>query len=163
MANNLKSCALSARRLSGSPRQRERALNLYAREQAQTARVLELASKLRGFPRLERARLILLRVQAAGYRPDQVGGADRLQSVACTLDNGGDCVELSCAVVALALASGLPAWCVWIPQPQAPQDHVAARIGLGGRVYWAEASILGADLGEDPYRAAARLATRVPS
>jgi hypothetical protein len=46
---------------------------------------------------------------------------------------------------------------VWLAQPRAPLDHVAAHADHGAGAQWAEPSVEGARLGEHPYDAAARL------
>ena len=81
----------------------------------------------------------------------------------CTLELGGDCEDLSKAIVALDLAALLRARVEWLPQPEENQDHVSARVLLAGVWEWQEASLAGARLGENPYQAAQRLAVAVPS
>lgn len=102
-----------------------------------------------------RAALILQRVQALGYHPDPEG--EWLQSGRETAERGGDCEDLASLFVVLAVAVGVPARVVWIAQPGRRQDHVAAQVHINGRWQWAEASILGARIGESPYAAAARI------
>jgi len=76
----------------------------------------------------------------------------------------GDCEDLATAFVALLRARGLHAGLQWLSQPGLPQNHVAAVVcGLHHLAFdadgcvWAETSIPGARLGEDPYAVVRRV------
>jgi transglutaminase-like putative cysteine protease len=111
------------------------------------------------------AAALLLWVQRRGYHPDPPG-EEWFQPVARTIAQGGDCEDLSTLFVALARAAGLRAQLVWIDQPSHALNHVSAQVYLGDLARrfgatdgwaWAETSVLGARLGENPYHAAERL------
>lgn len=73
-------------------------------------------------------------------------------------DGGGNCEDLTVALVALCKNLGLEARCVWIDQPGHALNHVAGQIKVNGEWLWADPSIDGARLGESSYEALARLA-----
>lgn len=104
---------------------------------------------------------MLAAVQRVRYVPDPPGNADKICDALTTLREGGDCEDLAALVVGAARALGVPARLVWIAQG-GPLDHVVAEVYLDGRWQWAEATIAGAQVGEHPYEAAARLAATVP-
>lgn len=103
------------------------------------------------------ARAVQLRAQGLGFRPDPPG-PDVVADTQTTAREGGDCEDLSIALVSLALACGLPASVVWLDPmtSHSPQAHVAARVLVRGRWLWAEPTVP-ALLGEHPWRAAERL------
>lgn len=103
----------------------------------------------------ERATVALDLVQRMGFVPDP-DGREVFQDVLCTVLAGGDCEDLAAALVTLLEALGVPARLVWFDQPGA-LNHVTAVANIDGRDEWAEASIRGAVLGENPYAAATRL------
>ena len=72
-----------------------------------------------------------------------------------TLAHGGNCEDLSSALVALLFALGLPARVAWITQRDMPLNHVVVRLEDTGE--WADPSIWGARVGETPYSALDRL------
>ena len=95
--------------------------------------------------------------QRRGYHPD-TPGKEEFQSLKWTIEHGGDCEDLASLVVALMWRLGYDAEVVWITQTGQDLNHVTARVKLDGENwYWADASIDGAILGEDPYKAAERL------
>jgi len=132
---------------------------------ASAPRTVELAGAIRerfgGV--LGQAAAVLVVVQALPYVPDP-GGEEWLQSVAETWERGGDCEDVSTAVVALARAVGLRARLVWLPLPGEAFPHVSAQISpdpasvpsATATWWWAEPSVR-AHLGEYPLDAAARL------
>lgn len=93
--------------------------------------------------------------QRAGYQRDLPG--EWFQPCRYTVHYGGDCEDLSSLFVALARLLGLEAEMVWIEQPDRPLDHVAAQVRVEGAWHWADASVCGARVGEDPYAAMDRL------
>jgi transglutaminase-like putative cysteine protease len=111
------------------------------------------------------AAALLLWTQRRGYKPDPAG-EEWFQPVPWTIARGGDCEDLSTLFVTLARAAGLRAQLVWIDQPSHALNHVTAQVYLGDYARrfgssdgwaWAETSVLGARLGENPYHAAERL------
>jgi len=84
-------------------------------------------------------------------------GIEQFQPISWTLRYGGNCEDLSCLYAVLARNVGVPCRLVWINQPNARLNHVAPQVFLYGDWYWAESSIRGAMMGEDPYVAASRL------
>lgn len=103
------------------------------------------------------AQLALAAVQRCGYHADPEG-EDQYQEVEYTLAHGGDCEDLAAALVALLRLGGIRARLRWCDNPPpAPQNHVTARAWLASDWLWADASVAGALLGEDPNDAVARL------
>jgi transglutaminase-like putative cysteine protease len=94
------------------------------------------------------------------YRDDP-WGREYYQGIYWTLTYGGDCEDLVVALVALMLAAGLDARVVWQEQSGAPLNHVTAQVRLptpkGPEWVWADPTVKGARLGEEPHDAAARL------
>lgn len=93
--------------------------------------------------------------QRAGYQRDQPG--EWFQPVAYTVAHGGDCEDLASLFAALGTLLGLDVELVWIEQPDRPLDHVAAQVLIDGVWLWADASVCGARVGENPYDAMDRL------
>jgi transglutaminase-like putative cysteine protease len=105
----------------------------------------------------ERAVAVLNYVQNLGYIPDPPG--EWYQSGLYTIASrgkAGDCEDLAVLTVALLRLLGIDAWVWWLFQPGAALNHVTARANVDGKTQWAESSVRGAMLGENPYRAAAR-------
>src|SRR5512147_2642042 len=110
----------------------------------------------------ERAAAVLRRVQAAGFVPDPPR-CDAYRPVAVTLRQGGDCDDLTPAVMALGTLAGFEAFCAYLDQADfAPQDHGTGVLVVDGATLWAEPSLRGARLGEHPYAAARRLGYAAP-
>jgi hypothetical protein len=81
---------------------------------------------------------------------------ETFQAATTTMAAGaGDCDDHARLVYALARAAGLPAKLVFFEEDNEP-IHVVAQIGDGIGMRWAETT-LGADFGEHPYAALARL------
>jgi transglutaminase-like putative cysteine protease len=106
----------------------------------------------------ECANAVLNFVQHLGYIPDPPG--EWYQSGLYTIANrgkAGNCNDLGVLTVALLRLLGIDAWVWWIFQkPPATLNHVTARANVDGTTQWVESTIVGARLGENPYRAAAR-------
>lgn len=94
-------------------------------------------------------------VQSLPYVADPIE-QDCYQDVETTLQRGGECKALNVLLVALLMHWGIRAEIEWIMQPNKPLNHVAVSVYLGGRWYWADASIQGALFGESPYQALKR-------
>lgn len=96
-------------------------------------------------------------VQALPYEPDGAGSVDLVTvDLDDALRKGGDCEERACLVAAFCDANGVRAMLEWMAQDGAPLDHVTSLVWLG-RWVWADATVPGAELGEDPRAAARRL------
>lgn len=125
---------------------------------------------------------LLFAVRAvAPFRPDAFD-ADGWRAPRVTFVEGGDCEDLATLLVAMTRAAReiyqLPVYArlVWIKQPGRALDHVTAElaasdealdetpvvVSVDGEIaprapwVWAEASVPGAALGEDPYAALVR-------
>lgn len=93
------------------------------------------------------ARVLLAYVQGLPFQPEAV---ETFEDTWTTLELGGDCDDLVRALLATARSVGLGA------RPTIyPPAHVTAELWDGTRYRWAETTIAGARLGEDP-RAALR-------
>lgn len=106
-----------------------------------------------------RARAFLRYVQSRPYVPDP-DGQEWYAGLVYTIGYGGDCEELAALVVALDRVVEIPGAVQWMDQPDHPLNHVTAKLYLNGQWMWAEASVVGAQLGEHPQAAATRLAQR---
>ncbi len=142
---------------SWTPRRRLRAAINLAWSTVDAPSVVAFVSPLLDVsPDLERARVLLERVQALPYRPDPPG--EWVQTSAETVARGGDCEDLGALLVVSARVVALPARLLWLFQPSLTLDHVTAQVFAGGAWRWAEPTI-SARLGESPYVAAGRLGT----
>jgi len=155
------------------PRLREQILDAMANVAASDPTVQELATRLatEADARAQpgqclvppcsdlRARAFLRYVQSRPYVPDPEG-QEWYAGLVYTIGYGGDCEELASLVVALARVVGIPGEVKWMDQPNHPLNHVTAILFLGGQWMFAEASVIGAQLGEHPQTAATRLAQR---
>lgn len=103
---------------------------------------------------------VLRLVQGLPFVPDPVGEADLARAPCETLDRGGDCDCLSVLACSLCEACGWKWRILWLPFPDAPQDHVVAQVHWQGRWRWLEVSVPGAELGEHPVEAVRRLGFR---
>lgn len=107
---------------------------------------------------VERAAVLLARVQELPYHPDPSGfGGDWVRPPCRTLVEGGDCDCLTVLVAALDHAAGLTWRVGWLSQPRATLDHVAAQVFVARAWRWQEVTVRGAWLGESPREAVARL------
>lgn len=107
------------------------------------------------------------------YRDDPPGAVDYYSRAQWTLTprsntrkspitglnrGAGDCEDLVILFCAFARSLGLPARCVWLPQPNSPQNHVAAvSCDLPSGCVWVETTLPGARIGEHPYDAYRRI------
>ena len=80
-----------------------------------------------------------------------------LQRTDYTVANGGECKALAGVLVAVARLAGLEADPVWVTQTGLAMNHVTSVIYVNGKPEWADASVRGAALGEDPWSAVSRL------
>jgi hypothetical protein len=142
-----------------TPRERLTILETSARHAATRDEVRELARTIRArVPRatqVDLARAILATVA----RPRYQGAPSTDPSIGQWLDTnvpetvawGGDCLDRTHAVLALAFALGLDGFAVWVTEPdEVPLDHVAARLRIDGLWYWADAIARPAVLGVAP-------------
>lgn len=143
--------------------QRERValLETLADEDARAPWLRALAARLPAAP-VPYLAAVLAAAQGLPRVPDPPG--EWFQTAAYTVRWGGDCDDLVELVVALARARGLRARVVYLPQPDAPQDHWTAQFSLSpagapddAAVWdWWDPFVPGARLAEHPYVAAAR-------
>jgi transglutaminase-like putative cysteine protease len=105
----------------------------------------------------EHAVAVLSYVQHLGYIPDPPGEwyQSGLYTVA-SRGKAGDCEDLAVLTVALLRLLGIEGWVWWIFQKDEALNHVTSRSKVDGKIQWTETSVVGARLGENPYRAAAR-------
>jgi len=71
------------------------------------------------------------------------------ENVGATVRDGGDCVDRTHALLALAFAAGLDGEAVWLLEP-GELDHVAPRLRSDGLWHWADALARPAMLGKAP-------------
>lgn len=142
-----------------TPRERLAILEASARAQSKREDVRELVRALREtLPRAtetDTARALLSLVSAPRYqgRPseDATDGQWLDVNVCATVRDGGDCLDRTHALLALAYAAGLDGFAVWVTEPApAPLDHVAARLRSDGLWHWADAFQRPAVLGVAP-------------
>lgn len=152
-------CDLNRKPLDGDPRDRIAVLAELAEEgtrsvdvQRQTRQLVAGLSRPR-----ERAQACLAFVQSLRYRVDPPGTDDGANACAVLIQRVGDCKKKAILLGSMLALAGLEAVLVWKEQPGAPLDHVTVKVRLGGRWRWAESTVRGAQLGEDPYEAAERL------
>jgi transglutaminase-like putative cysteine protease len=99
---------------------------------------------------------VLRAVQSIPY-VDPNHDKECLQRTDYTIANGGECKALSAVLVAVARLAGLQADPVWVTQTGLPMNHVTSVIYIDGIPEWADASVRGAALGENPWEAVSRL------
>lgn len=155
--------------LTTSPQRRLRILNEIAEEGRPYAQVWAMNVLARqGVPPSSArhvAQAILRAVQYDLLYKDDPPGKEVFTSVAETILAGGDCEDLSVVLVSALRALGIRARVVWITQEGRSLNHVTAQVSFSdpsvpdnlAEWLWAEPSIRGAELGENPYAAAARL------
>jgi len=150
-------CNDISRRVVGSPAERVRAFESIAR--AGAAGVYGLAQRL-GLSRgtaADAAAEVLRYCQGLPQYPDPPGGDDWVRDPCATAALGGDCDDLATLALALLVCCGVTARIVWLPLPEQREDHVTCQILLDGRWVWAEPMLRGAQLGEHPRDAVARV------
>lgn len=151
--------------LEGEPEERLAVLRELALEGTEDPAVWDLFFEIVAEnPRAEGARFaaaILRKVQSFRYVVDRGGRDDGRNLCAVILERRGDCKKLACLLAALYALAGFRAVLCWIDQPWTDDDHVSLRVDVGGGLErWAEPTIRGARLGENPYAAADRLNAR---
>lgn len=137
-----------------------------ARDGAVRSYARELAAGLEGRSDLERARGVLARFQRrVRFQLDasDARGVDTYQTERETIARGvGDCDDAAPLLAAVFNALGLRARLVGMRSPRQARlspypRHVTVQFFDAGRWLYAEPTLRGAELGEHPYRAAARL------
>lgn len=104
------------------------------------------------------ARALLALVAAAPWIGETETDGSRGQwlddNVLATIRDGGDCVDRTHALLALAYAGNLDGQAVWVDEkactPSAPLDHVVARLRSDGLWHWADPLARPAVLGTAP-------------
>lgn len=97
-----------------------------------------------------RASVALDAIHTLPYRADP-NIQEQFQGVRYTLQNGGDCEDLSTALVAILFALRIHAELVWMDFPNESQNHVSVLVGPKNGQLWAESIIKTAKLGDSPY------------
>ena len=105
----------------------------------------------------ENARRLLWSVQELEYAEDPSPRDDAQEACGTLQAWRGDCKKLSVLLAAACAAQGIRARLRWLDHRRSDVDHVSVICYANGRWWWAEPTVRGARLGEDPYRAAARL------
>lgn len=131
---------------SQGPRERLAVILQSAREESRTPLVRTLAHVLvadLGMPTKRQAAQRLLDDVAQPRfpglpEPDETRGQYVDTDVPFVVAHGGDCIERSHALIALALALGIEAEPVWIREPGV-LDHVVATINVNGVWFYADA------------------------
>jgi len=142
-----------------TPKERLEIVEASAHDAATRDEVRELARRIRATTeratQTEIARAILATVARPRYQgapsTDPSVGQWLDTNVAQTVHDGGDCLDRTHALLALAYASGLDGFAVWITEPEPfPLDHVAARLRADDRWHWADGIARPAVLGVAP-------------
>lgn len=110
-------------------------------------------------PRTLAANILAWVHEHIGYADDPPG-EEWYQGPYWTMAMGGDCEDLAVVLVALLLAAGLQARVKWQDQPGQALNHVTVLVMLPEGVptwVWADPTVRGAQLGEEPHAAAQRL------
>lgn len=143
---------------SWTPQQRlERALYL-ARWDIDSPELEALARPAAEFATEQgRAAAVLASVQALPFVRDAAG--EWIARGAYTAVHGGDCLRLAPLLVAVAQRAGLRGELLWLrpDDPAVTEDHATARLWVDDSWWWAEATIKGARLGENPWAASERV------
>jgi len=149
------------------PRARLAIIETSARAASQRDDVRELVRLVRAsLPRhtgTDMARALLALVSRPPYQGDPSeepsDGQWLDENVLATVQSGGDCVDRTHALLALAYAAGLDGFPVWITEPEpAMLDHVAPRLLMDGLWLWADPIQQPAVLGMAPRGIAMRTA-----
>lgn len=102
-----------------------------------------------------RARRLLEAVQ--GVTRYELDGSETRAPLHVWARGAGSCADAAPLLACMAESIGIPARLVY--QIGAKLDHLAVKLCVDGRWLWAEPTIRGAELGESPAAAAARLAS----
>lgn len=78
------------------------------------------------------------------------------------LEIGGDCDNLATLFASTCIHAGIPVQVIWINQSTSQLNHVTTMVYVDGKWRWADPSIKGALIGEDPYSAARRTGNGAP-
>lgn len=100
--------------------------------------------------------LLLSAVQLLPYTTDP-SGADVVCDPDEVIAKGGDCEDRATLFAALAKAAGYRAVIVWQSQDGAAEDHVTTKVWVNGAWRWADPTVPGATIGEEPHDAVERL------
>jgi hypothetical protein len=102
------------------------------------------------------AEAALATVQGLPYYPE-AKDQQWFKPIAWTVGRGGSCGPLSAVLYGLCKRLGLDAQVVWITQAGRALNHLSVLVMVDGAWQWADPSVRGARLGEDPYAAIERL------
>lgn len=135
--------------ITGTPEQKVRELSDLAARWSQDPLVRSTAAG-------RSLELLLSTVQLLPYRTDR-HGADDVCDPATLFRDGGDCEDRAALFAALARVAGARVVIVWQPQQGVAEDHVTTKVFLDGAWRWADPTVPGARIGEEPHDAVARL------
>lgn len=134
---------------------------LYGTTEAKTDALAALAARWSRSPLVRKLvagkplALLLATVQHLPYVADSTPDVDEVCDPSVILSRGGDCEDRAALFAALAQAGGWRVRLVWQEQ-EGDQDHVTAEVWLGGAWQWCDATVPGAQIGEEPHDAAER-------
>lgn len=137
------------RTLSGDPDQKVEQLSSLAAEWSQLPVIRDMAQG-------RTIELLLYTVQLLPYVPDP-GGGDQVCEPDYVISKGGDCEDRAVLFASLARAKGERVAIVWQSQDGADEDHVTCKLYRNGAWIWADPTVVGARLGEEPHDAVARI------
>lgn len=135
--------------ITGSPEQKVRALGQLASDWAMRPVVRSMAAG-------RSIELLLSAVQLLPYVDDPTS-SDIVCDPSEVIAKGGDCDDRAVLFAALAKVAGYRAVIVWQSQDGAPQDHVTVKVWRDGAWLWADPTVPGARIGEEPHAAVDRL------
>ena len=142
--------------LDGTPQERLDAVARLAAAWARDPAVIALALRFDDDP----ARELLAWVQSLPYASDPEG-YDVVCGPAQVMREGGDCEDRAALLAALYAARGWRARVAWQTDDSAPEDHVTVQLFDGSSGwFWADPTVPGARIGEEPHAAAARTGYR---
>lgn len=106
---------------------------------------------------LASAAAVAVLVQSLPFVDDPPGPEDLVRAPCETLAVGGDCDCRSVLAAALCELVGVRWRLAWIVQPNDPLDHVLLQVHVGGVWQWLDVTVPGAQVGEHPREAVARV------
>ncbi len=135
--------------ITGSPEQKVAQLTALAARWSQTSVVRTMGAG-------RSLALLLSTVQLLPYTDDPTD-TDRVCDPDEVIRVGGDCEDRAVLFAALCKVIGVRVVIVWQAQNGAAQDHVTTKVWVNGVWTWADPTVPGARIGEEPHDAVARL------
>ena len=137
--------------LTGSPSEKIAALGRIAERWTSDPAVRRLAQETA----YQAPEVVLGLVQRLPYHNDRQR-EDTVCSPGDVLAKGGDCEDRAALFAALMRVRGATVRLVWLGDERAPEDHVTVELWDGSAWLWADPTVPGARIGEEPHAAAAR-------